>query len=523
MILIPAIKAFCQGKGKLPIALLGLAVAGGVLGLSAPGPGLWPLAWVGLVPLLLWVMGCSSLHYAVLGGLSFGLAYHLVYLQWFVGLHPLTWIGFSPELSVVVCLAAWLFAAGCGAVITGLFTVCMRLLMVVDGKARLHCLLIIPLLWVLVQTFGQRTTVGLPWAYLEYTQMAWPIAREAVAILGTTGLGYVIVLCNLGLAYCWRMTASRLTRGLASVAWLGLIAAIVYGSADWGNTLPKPPLPVPVALVQGNLSIETIRAAALPLSTVEKAYLNPLQRLSLPPGALLVLPEEGVFPSALVESSAAKDPMLHWFMRYSRAKQVAVMAGATGLMEKPEGLVSSSDWLAYNSLVFIPPEASSRFYHKRLLVPFGERLPELLPGLSAEAIQAMLKSVGVDFSPGFQAGTRQPLLSWASSASGSSVHIGPLICFEGIYPELVMDYQARGANLLVNTSNLGWFHAHPMIEEQFLAIHQAMAAQARLPIVLATNSGVSAIISSDGSILRRSASRQWAMLYYNQSSLDKNE
>ena len=48
-----------------------LMLAGGALGLAAPGYGLWPLAWVGLVPLIVWAAGQTRWPRA-LGGGRFG-------------------------------------------------------------------------------------------------------------------------------------------------------------------------------------------------------------------------------------------------------------------------------------------------------------------------------------------------------------------------------------------------------------------------------------------------------------------
>jgi apolipoprotein N-acyltransferase len=90
--------------------------------------------------------------------------------------------------------------------------------------------------------------------------------------------------------------------------------------------------------------------------------------------------------------------------------------------------------------------------------------------------------------------------------------LGGLICFELIYPELAARHRERGATLLVNSSNLGWFHGNRLLWRQFLAIGQIRAAENRMPLVISANTGVSALISSRGRILQQSASDERGVL-----------
>src|ERR1700691_6104488 len=68
---------------------------GAFLGLSAPGINLWLIAWFGLTPLLLLIADSKNGWQAAWRGLIFGTAYNLVYLNWYLGLQPLDWLGFN--------------------------------------------------------------------------------------------------------------------------------------------------------------------------------------------------------------------------------------------------------------------------------------------------------------------------------------------------------------------------------------------------------------------------------------------
>src|SRR5437868_4420748 len=68
---------------KLPWTIL----CGVSLGFSSAGYGVWLVAWVGLVPLMLLIYGSRTRSEAMLTGLLFGMAYHLVALRWLLDLY----------------------------------------------------------------------------------------------------------------------------------------------------------------------------------------------------------------------------------------------------------------------------------------------------------------------------------------------------------------------------------------------------------------------------------------------------
>ncbi|MBD2105548.1 apolipoprotein N-acyltransferase [Nodosilinea sp. FACHB-13] len=95
----------------------GLVTLSGVLmALALPPWSLWPLAWVGLVPLWWVVLRTPQMGLAATYGLLWGLVYYGISLAWITHLHPLMWMGVPWGSSVAIALSSWLFIVFWGSV-----------------------------------------------------------------------------------------------------------------------------------------------------------------------------------------------------------------------------------------------------------------------------------------------------------------------------------------------------------------------------------------------------------------------
>ncbi len=472
-----------------------MAALGLIFALSAPGYGLWPIAWVVLIPALHWVRKMDRPVDVALGGFWFGAMYHALYFIWFWDLHPLTWLGFSEWQSWLVTGAGWLLLVAEG----GLLLAALMLAFQWLNRFRnvWLSLLLFPALWVLGFSLQNFSPLTLPWTLIEYSQAPVTTARAIAALLGGSGLAYGMVFHNV----FWEAWLSgRLPKrdigqraGMLPSGWL--LALVTPTLFFIGSLLPeqRTPLawPVPVAAVQGNLPIEIVRSSALLTpSVVGRAYLAPLQAASLPVNTLVVLPEEGAVPGWVQAEHPFDNPVMASLQGIARQKQADIAVGIS-LAEGPR---------SYNAIALIRHDhARVQYYRKRKLVPFGEYVPfGAGPGLSA-----LLADLHVDYAPGFDAGRRADLLET------SRLRIGGLVCFELIDSDplgrgLAGESARRGATLLVDVSNLGWFHENRWMEAQFLAIARMRAAETGLPLILASNTGISAVLSPSGRILARS-------------------
>jgi apolipoprotein N-acyltransferase len=129
------------------------------------------------------------------------------------------------------------------------------------------------------------------------------------------------------------------------------------------------------------------------------------------------------------------------------------------------------------------------FYNKRHLVPFGEYFP--VPS----AVRRWLRLLNLP-SEDFTAGQLdQPALSVAGQ------RVSMTICYEDAFPELIR-HDLPQASLLVNISNDGWF-GDSIALDQHLQIARMRAMEAGRPLVRVTNTGISAVVGSDGSLRQR--------------------
>jgi apolipoprotein N-acyltransferase len=74
------------------------------------------------------------------------------------------------------------------------------------------------------------------------------------------------------------------------------------------------------------------------------------------------------------------------------------------------------------------------------------------------------------------------------------------ICYEAIFPELVREFTARGAELLVNVTNDAWYGT-TSAPYQHLAMAAFRAVENRRYLVRAANTGITAVVDPRGRVL----------------------
>jgi apolipoprotein N-acyltransferase len=483
-------------------------VCGALLGLASPGFDQWYLAWFGLAPLFLLIYARN--HYLKQIGLAFvfGLAYNLVYLHWYLNLAPLDWLGFSGISGIALAILAWLICATHQALAFLLFAAIVARLPLTGafrpktgGKSAakgtpfaflkklwlLPAILTLPLAWVLIvnRLANMPDLMGVPWSMLEYTQYKQPLVLQAASTIGGVGICALIVAVNVTLAslYATFSGASKF-KGLAAenketsfyhCLATALLVGFVICFGLWEKEQIRIDPIVSVATVQGGINIDMQKSVHhFSLAELVENY----DKLLAGCHDQLVVLSEGALPAYLRDQPG----LLNWLKNMAFTKHLDIVIGA---MNRSGANRTFNAAYGISSSGVVLPEV----YHKRFLVPIGEYTPLLVTYMP----EWVRRWTNTPAGGGFAAGKEPVILALPSGK------VAPLICFESISPEVTAASCRAGGQLLVNISDLAWFHKSDC-GQQMIAFSVLRAIENRRYLVFAANTGPCAIIDPTGKI-----------------------
>jgi len=142
----------------------------------------------------------------------------------------------------------------------------------------------------------------------------------------------------------------------------------------------------------------------------------------------------------------------------------------------------------FNSAALVAPDGNwDERYDKIHLVPFGEYVPfKRLLGFAG----GLTKEVG-DFSRGASRDALQ----------AGDQKIGIFICYESVFPDEVRQFANRGAQVLVNISNDGWYGDSGAYAQHLKQARMRAVENARW-LLRDTNTGVTAAIDPFGRVVQ---------------------
>ena len=448
----------------LPWALLA-AVAGGLaLTAAFPPVGVWPLAPLGPALLVLALQG-RSLRVSVLAGLLFGLALFVPLLSWLINLAWYAWAALAIAEAVI-------FALLCA------------------GQRVLLSLRAWPVgvagWWVAAEALRGRWPYAFPWGRLAMSQAGTPAAPWA-AVGGAPLLTFLLALTGSTLA--WLVLRRRIVPALAFAGALGLTLA--------GAVLPVDPVPpgtpaATVAAVQGDVPHARNLPNLLRATTVTQNHAAATERLAAQVKAgLKPAPDVVIWP----ENATDLDPRFYppvfgTIAAAVRAIGRPVLVGE--VLEDPQRNVGQ---------LWTPARGPGPLYVKRQLVPFGEDIP--FRGLLSH-ITSLVALQPHNFTAG-----RRPVVFHVGR-----IRLGDVICYEVGFDGLVSSEVRAGANLLTVQTNDATFEVDGQRGEslQQLAMARIRAVETDRAVVVASTTGVSAIIAPDGTLVAHTGTWQRAVL-----------
>ncbi len=434
--------------------------------LAFPGWGLTFVAWFALVPFLVALRGATVGVGCVLGLLwgsaaIWGVGYWVpqAFAEYY--LQPL-WFGIVFALGASVVFAGS-YTAGFAATSCWLSTR-------VQGATRV---VLTALAWVAWELARAQLLTGDPWLLLGYALVPSTTFIQSADLGGVYLLSFIVVLTNAALAEALhaRGRPGAVVAALAP-AMVVLAAAATYGVARQA-TLVLPPPSDTVTIVQGNNDLGTQWREEF-----HGKGLNEYLRMTFE-AAERSRPSLIVWPESAVTFFLAHEP------RFRRGiARVLDTVGADLLVGGPhhEG-GDRAQPSYYNSAFHVRRDGTiTGRYDKRHLLPFAEYFPLR----TIEFLRRRFERVRY-FTPGDGPVTLETKLG----------PVAPVICFEGIFPEIVRVPMTRGATLLVNLSNDAWLGRGPGAA-QHLAMVTLRAVEHRVWLVRATTSGISAFVDPMG-------------------------
>ena len=445
-----------------------LAASSGVLEfLACPTVDLWPLAWVGFLPLLAAIDGVAPRRAFLYGWLA-GAAGNAGGFYWInhllVRFGHLPWPAAFPLFLLLVAYQGlhW-----------GVWAFCINRFR--DRWPRISLTLLAP---VVMTALELLMPFIFNW-YLAITQ-AWVLPVIQVAELtGPLGVTFLIMLGN-GLLYDllragrvrqpWPRTP--LIAGSATLAVALLFGFIRLAQVDGRrNAAPK----VQAGVVQANIGIAEKHRPEL-AQTHHQMHLDPSRKLERQGAQLLIWPESS-YPYA-IERSMERD----WPDGDSRR----IMQGLTAPLLFGARSYSREEQYPYNTAFIM--ETGGKIagrYDKNFLLVFGEYIPfyEYFP----------------DFKRWFPAASHFTRGTEVVTFPLDDYRLAPLICYEDILPDFCRRLARLKPNLLVNLTNDAWFgRTSEPYEHLALAVYRSV--ELRLDMVRAVNTGVSAFIEASGRV-----------------------
>lgn len=375
-----------------------------------------------------------------------------------------------------------------------------------DLLARLMAVLGLAGLWVVLEWVRSWFLTGFPWATLATTQWRQPMMLQGAAIGGGWLVSFTLVLFALALGSyvqrLWLWVRERRGRfcpefylavvvlfattfgvyvserdGPAAQPWLraGFVQPYIPQTQKWD--------PAEAGRILGIIERETKRVAA-----------------SEPD---LILWPEAVTPIPLL----GDDRMRQWVERVATEAGAPIVLGAlayeTDAGAPAAGASADENGRWTNGVFLAEPDSglSPQIYRKRHLVPFGEYVPlrRLLPFVEK------FVPIGGDISPGH---APAPLL--VNTPSGA-IKLGPLVCYEDVFPGLARASVLAGADALFVATNDAWY-GETGAAYQHAAHSVVRAVETRRPVLRDGNGGWSGWIDENG-VIRAVVEREGSVYF----------
>ena len=333
-------------------------------------------------------------------------------------------------------------------------------------KKYYESLFFVPVIFTLFEWFRGIIFTGFPWLSLGYSQIPNGPLAGYISIVGIYGITFLILLSITITLRIFKTIYSR------ESIWLGLFLVLIWGSGEllknvsWVNKINSP---LKVSLIQGNISQDKKWDSKF----LNESLIKYMKLIKSSSASLIVLPETSI------------PLMLHQIPNsyLNEIRSHAIKNDGDVIL----GVIEKENEEFYNSAISIGTAPMQR-YRKFHLVPFGEFIP--FNKIIGYIYKNWLDIPFSDLSRGLE--IQPPIVL-------SGQRLGLNICYEDVFGYEI-NKSLPEATLLVNISNDAWY-GKSIAASQHLQISQARAMETQRMMLRATNTGVTAIIDINGSLI----------------------
>lgn len=448
-----------------------LAVASSsLLVLSFPNFNLWPLAWVGFVPLFFAIHDERPVKAFLISYIA-GILFFLGTIYWLIHV----------TLPGMIAVALYL------AVYFGLFGMILAFGFRLSGYKSIF---FAPALWVTLELIRSHLFGGFGWVLLAHSQSYNLPMIQIADITGAYGVSFLIVMVNMAIYLGIKNFKNKeLAVRLVSIAVFMVFLSLSYGIYRLNNIFTGEK--IRVAVVQGNIP-QTKKWDAGFREEIMSKYEGLTRAVAAERVDLIVWPETSV-PGYLDTERDLVD----------RIKSLAAGVHTPILIGAPREDPALQDVYYNSAILFAEDGRVIDSYDKLHLVPFGEYLP-LRQIFSF--VQNFAPSPIGDFTAGknftvfkffIERNARDNNTNWRLLKKAK---FSTLICFEDIFPELTRKFVRAGALFMVNMTNDAWF-GDTSAAYQHAQNSVFRAVENRVNFVRAANTGLSCFIDQKGRIV----------------------
>lgn len=350
--------------------------------------------------------------------------------------------------------------------------------------------LALPFMWLVMEGLRSTLFTGFPWLSLGYSQLHGPLSGW-FPVIGEIGVSALLVLiCSA--AACWLLPSKGKSNRLAAavVIVIVLISGITLEQHNWVKPTGKT---AKIAMVQGNIQQDLRWVPEQDLPTMLKYQNLTAQHWD---ADVIIWPE-----AAVPKLEPLAIDYLQEMDRLAIAQQSALITGivnynfetreafnnllALGLKQQPD--TEEQDLSVPKGQYYY---VHGNRYAKHHLLPIGEFIP----------FEDWLRNLAPIFDLPMSSFSRGAYQQANLQAKG--YYFAPAICFEIAFPNQIAANLYEHTNFIITVSNDAWFgHSHG--PAQHLEIAQVRAKEFGLPVLRATNNGITAFIDHHGQIQSR--------------------